>query len=206
MRTIVITGGTGDLGHGVVPRLTRDYRCAVVYRSAESWQRLTAAIDAELIGLDSLDRAGEVAPIHGLVHLAGGFTASSTPDDFVRMFETNVLPAVQALAAVVPHLAEGGRIIAVSAAASLTKPAGLAAYTTSKAALNSLIETTAKELRSRRITANALLPTILDTAANRKSTPSDKLVSLDHIAETIAFLLSDAASNVTGQLLVLSAE
>jgi NAD(P)-dependent dehydrogenase (short-subunit alcohol dehydrogenase family) len=204
MRTIIITGGTGDLGHGVLPRLVRDYRCAVVYRSEDSWRRLTSVIDAPLIGLDSLDRVGEVAPIHGLVHLAGGFTESNAPDDFVGMFETNVMPLVRALLAVLPHIADGGRVVAISAAASLTNPAGLGAYTTSKAALNSLIETTAKDLEPRRITANAVLPTILDTPPNRKSMSPGKLVPLDHIAETIAFLLSEAAANVTGQLLVLS--
>jgi NAD(P)-dependent dehydrogenase (short-subunit alcohol dehydrogenase family) len=205
MPTLLLIGATGDLGHGVVARLARDYRCVVVHRSAEAFETLRSDTGAVLIGIDSLEGIAAFAPIHGLVHLAGGFTTGSSAADYVKMFETNVLPAVRAVEATVPHLADRGRIVAVSAAASLTKPAGLAAYTASKAALNATVETLAKDLRPRGITANALLPTTLDTPANRASMRPDQLVPLERIAETIAFLLSEAAQSVTGQLIVMSA-
>jgi NAD(P)-dependent dehydrogenase (short-subunit alcohol dehydrogenase family) len=205
MQTVVVIGATGDLGRGVVPRLARDYRLVVVYREAELFARLQDENGGALTGYASLDRVAEAAPIHGLVHLAGGFTTGSAAADFAKMFNINVLPFAQAVEAVAPHLSERGRIVAISSAASLTRPAGLAAYSASKAALNAAVETIAKDLRPRRITANALLPTTLDTPANRASMRPDQLVPLERIAESIAFLLSEGAQNVTGQLIGLSA-
>jgi NAD(P)-dependent dehydrogenase (short-subunit alcohol dehydrogenase family) len=204
MQTLVVIGATGDLGRGVVPRLARDYRLAVVYREADRFARLQEANGGALTGLDSLAGVAQLGPIHGLVHLAGGFALGSAAADFARMFAINVQPFAEAVEAVVPHLADRGRIVAISSAASLTRPAGLAAYSASKAALNATVETLAKDLHPRGITVNALLPTTLDTPANRASMQPDQLVPLDRIAETIAFLLSQAAQNVTGQLLALT--
>jgi NAD(P)-dependent dehydrogenase (short-subunit alcohol dehydrogenase family) len=98
---------------------------------------------------------------------------------------------------------EPGRIVAISSEASLTKYAGAAAYTISKAALNMLVELTAAELRASRITVNALLPSTLDTEASRKAMPKAKRVPLERVAETIAFLLSDEAQSITGALIPL---
>lgn len=203
MQTLVIIGATGDLGRGVVPRLARDYHLAVVYREADRFAHLQEANAGALTGLDSLAAIPTLGPIHGLVHLAGGFAAGSSPADFAKMFAVNVQPFAEAVDAVVPHLTDRGRIVAISSAASLTHPAGLAAYSASKAALNTTVQTLAKDLRPRAITANALLPTTLDTAANRASMPAAQLVPLERIAETIAFLLSESAQPVTGQLIVL---
>jgi NAD(P)-dependent dehydrogenase (short-subunit alcohol dehydrogenase family) len=203
MQTLVVIGATGDLGRGVVPRLARDYRLVIIYREAELFARLQEENGGALTGYGSLERVAEAAPIHGLVHLAGGFATGSAAADFTKMFSINVLPFAQAVEAISPHLSERGRIVAISAAASQTRPAGLAAYSASKAALNATIETLAKDLRPRGITANALLPTTLDTPANRASMKPDQLVPLERIADTIAFLLSEAAQQLTGQLLVL---
>ena len=98
-----------------------------------------------------------------------------------------------------------GRIIAISSIASIQKPAGIAAYAVSKSALNTLIEVTAKEVAGSGITANALLPDSLDTPGTRKSMPDAKLVPLERVAESIVFLLSDAASNINGALIPLRA-
>ena len=86
----------------------------------------------------------------------------------------------------------------------MTYPKGLAAYTASKSALNAIIKTLAHDLASRKITANALLPTALDTPAMRNAMPRDQLIPLDRIAEWIAFLLSERGDGVTGQLITLS--
>ena len=96
-----------------------------------------------------------------------------------------------------------GRIIAISSAASLAKPAGLAAYTAAKAALNAYVETMSKDLKDRAVTVNALLPTTLDTGGKRSTT--ERLVKRENVAEMIALLLSDQASNVSGQLIDMSA-
>lgn len=200
MRTLVITGGTGDLGSVVVPRLARDYRCLVVYRTPASFAKLSPHENVR--GVASFEEVTE--PVFALVHLAGAFAMGGSPDDFAKMLDVNVMPAVRAVDAVAPHLEDGGRIVAISSVATLTHPKGVAAYTAAKSAVNALIQTAAKELAPRRITANALLPASMDTPANVAGTPREQLVPTAHVAETIAFLLSDEAAHITGQLIALS--
>ena len=90
-----------------------------------------------------------------------------------------------------------------SSAASLAKPSGLAAYTAAKAALNAYVETLAKDLKDKAVTVNALLPTTLDTGG--KTSTTERLVKRENVAEMIALLLSEQASNVSGQLIAMSA-
>ena len=86
-----------------------------------------------------------------------------------------------------------GRIIAISSEATRTKLASAAAYTIAKTGLNMLIELTAAEVAGTGITANALVPGTLDP------------ILRERVAETIAFLLSDAASHINGALIPLTA-
>jgi NAD(P)-dependent dehydrogenase (short-subunit alcohol dehydrogenase family) len=202
MHTIVITGATGGLGSAVVPRLMREYRCFALYRDPRSFHELTAHAGPDLGGLASRDEVAAIAPVYGLVLLAGGFAAGSSPDDVHRMMETNFHPAVETIQAALPHLMDGGRIIAVSSAATESLPAGLAAYSASKAALNAYVETLAKDLAPRRITANLILPTALATPAMSGS--GQPLVPLETVAEKILWLLSEGTA-VTGQRLVMRA-
>jgi NAD(P)-dependent dehydrogenase (short-subunit alcohol dehydrogenase family) len=204
MHTILITGGTGGLGHAVVARLSRDYRCVVLYRSAGAWHLLHEQVPAAE-GIASLESNASVAPLYALIHLAGAFEAGAGPDAFARMFESNAMSVARAYEAAAPHLSEGGRVVAISSAASLAHPPGLAAYNSSKAALNAFILTIARDLAPRRITANALLPTALATPAMRNSAAGEDLVPLERVGEWIGFLLSEHGSGVTGQLIALSA-
>lgn len=203
MLNVLIVGGTGELGHAVVPRLLRDYRCIVQYRTAESFARLEQSIGRHehLTGVGAAEEVAE--PMHALVHLAGAFRAGSAPDDFQAMLDANVLPVVHSFATAIPRISDGGRIVAISSIATLTHAAGLGAYVASKAAVNALVQTTALELVTRRISVNALLPAALGTPKNLQSMPREELVPLDRVAETIAFLLSDAGASVSGQLIAL---
>ena len=185
MRTLVITGGTGELGQALVPRFERDYRCIVLQRTA--------------------DPATIADEVYGIVNLAGAFTMGSSPEDWSRMLDANLLAAVRTITALTPRLADGGRIVAVSSQATLTKPAGMAAYVASKSALNAYIEVLANELRPRRITANAVAPSALATPAMLKTMSPELLVPLERVGDTIAFLLSDSAASITGQVLTLTA-
>lgn len=198
MKTLIVTGGTGGLGTVVVERLARDYRCLLLERSDfesdETMRAALARVDGEP---------------YGLVHMAGGYTdghVSDTPTaTWESMLLTNLRPAVLAIRETLARMRRDapGRIVAISSAATLSKFEGAAAYTVSKTALNMLIELTAKELAGTPITANALLPTTLDTDAMRKAMPNAQRVPLDRVAEAIVWLLSDAAANVSGALIPL---
>jgi NAD(P)-dependent dehydrogenase (short-subunit alcohol dehydrogenase family) len=201
VRSLLITGGTGGLGHEVVARLARDYRCIVLYRSADAWQRLQKD-QPKVVG--ATDAAAVMEPLYGIVHLAGAFTMGSSPHEFETMLEANLMAMVRTTAAVAERIEDGGRIVAISSGATLTKPAGMAGYVASKSALNAYVEALAKELAPRRITVNALLPSALDTPAMRKVMARELLVPLDRVAETIAFLLSDAAGSISGQLMAMN--
>lgn len=170
MKTLLITGGTGSLGSTVVPRLEREYKCVLLNRDGSS----PVALEG----------------VFGVVAMAGAFGAGSAAGDFAQMIDANLLSFARALATAMPHLEDGGRIVAISSAASLTAPAGLAAYSASKAALNAYILTLAHELAARRITANALLPLALADVAVR-----------NRVAEWIAFFISENGTGTTGQLI-----
>lgn len=183
MKSLLITGASGDLGHAVVERFQSEYRCIAVPRNE----------------IPSVEQA------FGILHLAGAFTMGSKPDDFARMMDANLMSAARAIEALRDKISDGGRIIAISSVASLTKPSGMAAYVAAKSALNAYVEVLAKELQKKRITVNALLPSALDTPTMRASTPRGQLVPLDRVNAAIAFLLSDDASPITGQLIALTA-
>ena len=172
MRTVVITGATGDLGQVVLPRLLSDFRCVALYRSEASFRRLTP--HPNLRGLARPEDAAQFAPIFALVNLAGGFKSGAAPEDAQEMFETNVMSAVRAIAGIRPHLEPGGRIIAIASAALREKRAGLAAYNASKGALAAYVETLASE----GIRAHVLYPDTMDDAIRK------------NLAEEIARLLS----------------
>ena len=197
MKTLIITGGTGGLGTTVVERLSRDYDCTLLHRE-------DFATDDTLRA--AITKAG--AP-YGLVHMAGGYaggTVSETsPETWDNMLDVNVTTAFRAIRATLAAMRrdQPGRIVAISSEATLTKFAGAAAYVVSKTALNTLIEMTAAELAGTSITANALLPGTLDTPASRKAMPDAPRVPLERVAETIAFLLSEAAASINGALIPL---
>jgi NAD(P)-dependent dehydrogenase (short-subunit alcohol dehydrogenase family) len=213
MKTLIITGGTGGLGETVVARLARDYRCVVLYHSAPP----KPAPNVEGLKADLNDEASvraaflQVDEPYGLVHLAGGYAggsvAETTDDTWQTMIGLNLTSSFVVVREALARMRRDrpGRIIAISSEATRTKLKGAAAYTISKTGLNTLIELTAKELAGSGITANALLPGTLDTSAMRKAMPDGKRVPLDHVAETIAFLLSDAAANINGALIPLPA-
>lgn len=196
MKTLIITGGTGGLGTTVVARLQRDYECVLLRADLTDEAAVRAALAPH-------------TP-YGLVHMVGGFApgrvSETSLETLQRMIALNLTTSFLAIRETLARMdrALPGRIVAISSEASLTKAAGVAAYAVSKSALNTLIEVTAAELADTQITANALLPATLDTAASRAAMPNAARVPLDHVAETIAFLLSEAGANITGALLGIS--
>jgi len=198
VNTLLITGGTGNLGASVVARLARDYRCVDLYHGERRLAANVDAIRADLANESEVKRAfDQIGELYGLVHLVGGFAAGGVDSDasvWSQMVSLNLTAGVTAIRAALPHLVDGGRIVAISSYVSMVKKSGLAPYIVSKSAMNALIEVLAIELKHRRITANAILPDNLGDLSMR-----------ERVAETIAWLLSDAAANVTGALIPMLA-
>jgi NAD(P)-dependent dehydrogenase (short-subunit alcohol dehydrogenase family) len=124
------------------------------------------------------------------------------------MYALNVLTALNASRSAIPHLAASpaGRIVNIGAMGALQAGSGMGAYAASKAGVHRLTEALASEWKGK-ITVNAVLPSIIDTAANRASMPEadfKKWVTPQELADVILFLASDAASAVTGALLPVS--
>ena len=150
--------------------------------------------------------------LDALVNIAGGFAfetvADGDPKTWQHMYALNVLTALNASRSAIPHLVASGagRIVNVGAMGALAAGSGMGAYAASKAGVHRLTEALAAEWKGR-ITVNAVLPSTIDTPANRASMPRAdfaKWVTPQELAEVILFLVSDAASAVTGALLPVS--
>ena len=164
--------------------------------------------------LAKVEAAVAVAKEHGirratLLNVAGAFrwqtVADGDPAAWDLLFSVNVKTTPNSCRAAIPHLraSRAGRIVNVGAYAALKAGAGMGAYTASKAGVHRLTEALAAEHKGK-ITVNAVLPSTIDTAANRADMPKSdfsKWVTPQELAEVILFLVSDAASAVTGALI-----
>jgi 3-oxoacyl-[acyl-carrier protein] reductase len=220
-KVVVVTGASGALGKVVAEAaLERGARMAGVDHAASHIPATENRI--ELGGVDLSDAtqaqkaidavAAHFGRIDALINIAGGFTfetvAEGEPKTWQRMYALNVLTALNASRAAIPHLlASGaGRIVNIGAMGALQAGAGMGAYAASKAGVHRLTEALAAEWKSK-ITVNAVLPSTIDTPANRASMPKAdfaKWVRPQELAEVILFLASDAASAVTGALVPVS--
>ena len=220
-KVIVVTGALGALGKVVVETaLARGARVAGVDHATSQVPATGNRI--EIGGVDLSDAAAaktaidavaaHFGGIDALVNIAGGFAFETVvegdPKTWQRMYALNVLTALNASRAAIAHLiASGtGRIVNVGAIGALQAGSGMGAYAASKAGVHRLTEALAAEGKGK-ITVNAVLPSIIDTAANRASMPGadfGKWVTPQELAEVILFLISDAASAVTGALLPVS--
>ncbi|MDB5467522.1 MAG: NAD-dependent oxidoreductase, partial [Phenylobacterium sp.] len=144
-----------------------------------------------------------------LVNVAGGFTwethEGGSAESWRRMFQINVETAANASRAAIPHLKRSGagRIVNVGANAAVKAGTGMGAYAASKAGVHRLTEALAEELKGDGVTVNAVLPSILDTPANRADMPkadASAWVAPADLAAVILFLASDEARAVTGAL------
>jgi len=220
-KVIVVTGALGALGKVVAEvALARGARVAGVdYGTSQ----IAATPDRiEFGGVDLSDPAqakkaidavaSHFGRLDALVNIAGGFAyetvAEGDPKTWQRMYALNVLTALNASRSALPHLAASpsARIVNVGAMAALQAGAGIGAYAASKAGVHRLTEALAAEWKGK-ITVNAVLPSIIDTPANRASMAKadfSKWVTPQELAEVILFLASDAASAITGALLPVS--
>jgi NAD(P)-dependent dehydrogenase (short-subunit alcohol dehydrogenase family) len=143
-----------------------------------------------------------------LVNLAGGFGGGAPVHDtpwalWQQQLDLNLKTAVLSAAAAVPHLLArgGGAIVNVGTRTATQPAANLAAYAASKRAVLQLTEALAAELRERNVTANAILPSVIDTPANRQGNPGgsyDRWVKPEEIARVVLFLVGPDARVISG--------
>ena len=210
--TALVTGGAGGLGRAVVDALLVDsWRVVVPVRSGSDLQEHPglSTVVADLTDPGDVARVVRTAgDVRTLVNLVGGFAAdqpvAETPiDEFERLFRLNLRPTYLMTQAVLPHLqgAGGGSIVCTGAASALTPFAGGAGYTASKAAVIAFAKSVAEEGRRHGVRCNVILPTTIDTPANREAMPESewgKLVPPARIAAVVAFLCSDRSSAING--------
>lgn len=217
-KVIVVTGALGALGKVVAE--TAQSRGARVAGIDHAPSQIPATADRIEIGsVDLSDPAQaktaiEAAAKHfgridALINIAGGFAFETVGDGDIktwqRMHALNVLTALNTSRAALPHLAAStaGRIVNIGAMSALQAGGGMGPYAASKAGVHRLTEALANEWKGK-VTVNAVLPSIIDTKANRADMPKadfSKWVTPQELTEVILFLASDAASGITGALI-----
>jgi NAD(P)-dependent dehydrogenase (short-subunit alcohol dehydrogenase family) len=222
----VLTGGTGGLGREVAKRLAATgHRLAISYLIPEEANEVE-----EILGLDEdrliLKRVdctdGEAVSafmkgvedafggINALIALVGGWAGGSDVEDtddvrYERMLDLNLRTAFNAARAALPALrrAEWGRIVMIGSRAAIDPPASQAMYNVAKAGVIALARTIAEEVNDSNVTANVVLPALIDTPVFREVVPFANYVDWptpDEIAAVIEFLASPDASVVSGAM------
>ncbi|MGA7070510.1 MAG: SDR family oxidoreductase [Bradyrhizobium sp.] len=217
-KIVVVTGASGALGKVVVASaLAKGARVAGIDHAAATIKTTSERIELGGVDLTDVAEAGKAidaaashfGKLDALINIAGGFAfetvADGDPKTWQRMYALNVLTALNASRSAIPYLVASGagRIVNVGAMGALQAGSGMGAYAASKAGVHRLTEALAAEWKGK-ITVNAVLPSTIDTAANRASMPGAdfaKWVRPEELADVILFLASDAASAVTGALL-----
>jgi NAD(P)-dependent dehydrogenase (short-subunit alcohol dehydrogenase family) len=217
-RVLAITGAFGVLGSAVAKAAAGQGDRLALIDFAKDGSTPDGAL--ALGAVDLTDPAQAAAAINAvaarfggldaLLNVAGGFTwqtlADGPTDTWAALYRLNVLTAANASRAAIPHLKKSaaGRIVNVGANAALKAAAGMGAYAASKAGVHALTQSLAEELKGDNITVNAVLPSILDTAANRADMPKTDpaiWVAPDDLAAVMLFLASEASNAVTGALI-----
>ena len=215
-RTAIITGGTGGLGAAVTRRFLDDgWRVVVPWLAERERERVERHERLELVQADLFDEAaaGQVAAVAGtdlraVVNLVGGFAAGDRVDrtpvgDLEAQLRVNLVPAWLVTAAALPALlaAGEGAVVCVSSRAALRPFSGGAAYAIAKGAVLGLVDALDVEYRDDGIRTNAILPSVIDTPANRAAMPDadvETWVTPAQLAATIAFLCSPDSAATSG--------
>ncbi|MEO8659989.1 MAG: SDR family NAD(P)-dependent oxidoreductase [Bryobacteraceae bacterium] len=218
-QVVLITGATGGLGETVTRVFLQ--AGATVGGVARSWTGKEKPpgflpLEADLTQPDAAKRVvGNLVESTGrldvIVHVMGGFAGGqpvqeTTDDTWNSMMAMNLNAAFFVFRAGLAHMVSTGkgRIIAIGSRAGVDQGANLSAYNVSKAGLNALVRTAAAEVKDSAITVNAVLPSTIDTAANRSAMPSadvSKWVTPESIAASLLWLASDASKDINGALI-----
>jgi NAD(P)-dependent dehydrogenase (short-subunit alcohol dehydrogenase family) len=220
-KQVLLTGGTGGLGLGVTPIVLAQGAATVTipYVKAQEVERLKGVLSpADLarirfVAADLVNEASVEKLINGmervdvLIHLVGGFSMGKTHEysyeqwqkDFELNLSTTFLVCKHSLRRMLEH--GYGRIVTVGSRGAVQPGGQLAAYSASKAGVVALTQAIAEETKGTRITANVVLPSVIDTPTNRAAMGSenpDRWVKPESLAQVITFLASEAAQDIRG--------
>jgi NAD(P)-dependent dehydrogenase (short-subunit alcohol dehydrogenase family) len=217
-RECIVTGGAGALGSAVAK--------ALIGAGAKVMAIDHAQLPAEQPGIGNVDLSdpakataavdkavAEMGGLYAIINIAGTFKWETVQDGSVAtwdmLYSVNLKTAFNASKASLPHLLKkkSGRIVNIGAGAAAKAAKGMGAYAASKSGVARLTEALSEEVKNDGITVNAILPSTIDTAANRKDMPDAdfaKWVRPEQIASLIMFLLSDDASAITGASIPIS--
>lgn len=223
-KVVLVAGGTGGLGRGVTLALLSEGATVIAtYRSPKAFAELQALAGAHAARLDGaqIDVTDDSAVaalidsvaakhrrIDAVINTVGAYAGGVklwklAPEVFERMLDLNLRSGfVLARSAVPVMLKQGsGVLINVAAKAASDHAAGASAYAASKAAAVALMDSLAADLKGTCVRVNSVLPSIIDTQANRSAMPGaafDKWPKPEEIAQVILFLASDQARVVHG--------
>ncbi len=239
-RTVIVTGGGGGIGGAICRRFAGEgAKVAVLDRAADAAGATAAAIGpaALAVACDITDRASvdaavervtaELGPIDVLVNNAGWDLfkpfASTTPDDWQRLIDINLVGALHLHHAVLPQMVERrqGRVVTIASDAARVGSSGEAVYAACKGGLVAFTKTLAREHARHGITLNVVCPGPTDTAllagvtegaanpeklleAFRRSIPLGRIGSPEDLPGAVLFFASDDAAFVTGQVISVS--
>ena len=215
---VLVAGGTGALGSAVVRELLgAGYDCTVTWIVDAERERAEAELGDQVtfVRADLIDPQGgagdavaAVEDLEAVVNLVGGFFSGPAAhetawEDFDRMMCLNLNPAVNLARAGMPRMLErgAGSFVAVSARPALRPFPGSAAYSTAKAAVLAFVKALDADYRTKGIRANAILPSVIDTPANRAGQPDadhSKWVQPAEIARVVRHLVSDDGAVTSG--------
>ena len=222
-KQILLTGGTGGLGLGVTPTLlAQGAKLTIPYQGEKGVKRLKERLSGaefERIRFIQTDLTQEKAVeqlvndlgrVDILVHLVGGFSMGPTHEFSFRDWQNSFSLNLETTFLVCKHCLrlmrqQGyGRIITIGSRAAIEPAAQLAAYSAAKAGVVALTKAIAAETKDLDITANVILPSVIDTPSNREAMGTqqvDQWVKPESIAQVICFLASDGAKDLTGAVL-----
>ncbi|GID97922.1 short-chain dehydrogenase [Amorphoplanes digitatis] len=214
---MLVTGGVGGLGEAVVEilrdqnwRVVAPVRAGAVGRLAKGAVGIEAdlSVPADVRAAVALAAGEPDAPLRAVVNLVGGYAGGglvheTAIEDFEAVIRANLRPTYLVTAAALPHLVDagGGSVVCVSSRAAVAPFAGAAGYATAKAAVLAFANAVAVEYRKSGVRCNTVLPSVIDTPANRAGQPDadfSRWVAPADIAQVIAFLAGDGSKPTSG--------